>query len=161
MQEPRAVLIMSSRMSLNVQNHKYSFDSSPQLSSVTSSLTEQILSHLFSQVDPPCLHNASPHSPLRCIILWLTVLHLKASLAFLQEELSSNTDLVQSHRDRINKASNMVNIELFWKTYNRWTCLHAQARQGINTYIANKKQRVCIFPRSRRDLNIDRNSTFK
>lgn len=46
-------------------------------------------------------------------------LHLKASLAFLQEELSSNTDLVQSHRERINKASNMVNIELFWKTYNR------------------------------------------
>uniref|UniRef100_A0A3B5BNI5 Protein NDRG2 n=1 Tax=Stegastes partitus TaxID=144197 RepID=A0A3B5BNI5_9TELE len=68
-----------------------------KLSSVTSSLTEQILSHLFSQ-----------------------------------EELSSNTDLVQSHRDRINKASNGVNIELLWKTYN-----------------------------SRRDLNIDRNSTFK
>uniref|UniRef100_A0A3B4XAK2 NDRG family member 2 n=1 Tax=Seriola lalandi dorsalis TaxID=1841481 RepID=A0A3B4XAK2_SERLL len=68
-----------------------------KLSSVTSSLTEQILSHLFSQ-----------------------------------EELSSNTDLVQSHRDRISKAPNLVNIELLWKTYN-----------------------------SRRDLNIDRNSTFK
>uniref|UniRef100_A0A3Q1G6D1 NDRG family member 2 n=1 Tax=Acanthochromis polyacanthus TaxID=80966 RepID=A0A3Q1G6D1_9TELE len=68
-----------------------------KLSSVTSSLTEQILSHLFSQ-----------------------------------EELSSNTDLVQSHRERINKAPNGVNIELLWKTYN-----------------------------SRRDLNIDRNSTFK
>ncbi|XP_075884052.1 protein NDRG2 [Nelusetta ayraudi] len=68
-----------------------------KLSSVTSSLTEQILSHLFSQ-----------------------------------EELSSNTDLVQSHRERISKASNIINIELFWKTYN-----------------------------SRRDLNIDRNSSFK
>lgn len=68
-----------------------------KLSSVTSSLTEQILSHLFSQ-----------------------------------EELSSNTDLVQSHRERINKAPNGINIELLWKTYN-----------------------------SRRDLNIDRNSTFK
>uniref|UniRef100_A0A8C4DW20 NDRG family member 2 n=1 Tax=Dicentrarchus labrax TaxID=13489 RepID=A0A8C4DW20_DICLA len=68
-----------------------------KLSSVTSSLTEQIVSHLFSQ-----------------------------------EELSSNTDLVQSHRERISKASNLVNIELFWKTYN-----------------------------SRRDLNIDRNSSFK
>ncbi|CAB1420683.1 unnamed protein product [Pleuronectes platessa] len=68
-----------------------------KLSSVTSSLTEQILSHLFSQ-----------------------------------EELSSNTDLVQSHRERISKASNLVNIELLWKTYN-----------------------------SRRDLNIDRSSTFK
>uniref|UniRef100_A0A8C9X3H6 NDRG family member 2 n=1 Tax=Sander lucioperca TaxID=283035 RepID=A0A8C9X3H6_SANLU len=68
-----------------------------KLISVTSSLTEQILSHLFSQ-----------------------------------EELSSNTELVQSHRERISKASNLVNIELFWKTYN-----------------------------SRRDLNIDRNSTFK
>ncbi|KAG7221450.1 hypothetical protein INR49_017219 [Caranx melampygus] len=68
-----------------------------KLSSVTSSLTEQILSHLFSQ-----------------------------------EELSANTDLVQSHRDRIAKAPNLVNIELLWKTYN-----------------------------SRRDLNIDRNSTFK
>uniref|UniRef100_A0A3P8RP83 NDRG family member 2 n=1 Tax=Amphiprion percula TaxID=161767 RepID=A0A3P8RP83_AMPPE len=51
---------------------------------------------------------------------------------FLQEELSSNTDLVQSHRERINKAPNGINIELLWKTYN-----------------------------SRRDLNIDRNSTFK
>ncbi|KAA8582639.1 hypothetical protein FQN60_006310 [Etheostoma spectabile] len=68
-----------------------------KLISVTSSLTEQILSHLFSQ-----------------------------------EELSSNTELVQSHRERISKASNLVNIELFWKSYN-----------------------------SRRDLNIDRNSTFK
>uniref|UniRef100_A0A4W6EIX9 Protein NDRG2 n=1 Tax=Lates calcarifer TaxID=8187 RepID=A0A4W6EIX9_LATCA len=68
-----------------------------KLSSVTSSLTEQILSHLFSQ-----------------------------------EELSSNTDLVQSHRERISKASNLINIELLWKTYN-----------------------------SRRDLNIDRNCTFK
>uniref|UniRef100_A0A665VHV9 Protein NDRG2 n=1 Tax=Echeneis naucrates TaxID=173247 RepID=A0A665VHV9_ECHNA len=68
-----------------------------KLSSVTSSLSEQILSHLFSQ-----------------------------------DELSSNTDLVQSHRERIAKAPNLVNIELLWKTYN-----------------------------SRRDLNIDRNTTFK
>ncbi|XP_068443484.1 protein NDRG2 isoform X2 [Clinocottus analis] len=69
-----------------------------KLSSVTSSLTEQILSHLFSQ-----------------------------------EELSSNTELVQTHRARISKASNLVNIELFWKTYNS----------------------------SRRDLNIERNNSFK
>ncbi|XP_023201915.1 protein NDRG2 isoform X1 [Xiphophorus maculatus] len=68
-----------------------------KLSSVTSSLTEQILCHLFSQ-----------------------------------EELSANTDLVQSHRERISKAPNLANIELFWKTYN-----------------------------SRRDLNLDRNYTFK
>uniref|UniRef100_A0A4W6EIW5 Protein NDRG2 n=1 Tax=Lates calcarifer TaxID=8187 RepID=A0A4W6EIW5_LATCA len=56
-------------------------------------------------------------------------------LSFIQdymEELSSNTDLVQSHRERISKASNLINIELLWKTYN-----------------------------SRRDLNIDRNCTFK
>uniref|UniRef100_A0A8C5DFU9 Protein NDRG2 n=1 Tax=Gouania willdenowi TaxID=441366 RepID=A0A8C5DFU9_GOUWI len=68
-----------------------------KLSSVTHSLTEQILSHLFSQ-----------------------------------EELSSNTDIVQSHRDRISKAPNLINIEQLWKTYN-----------------------------SRRDLNIDRSCTFK
>uniref|UniRef100_A0A8C7WQ82 Protein NDRG2 n=1 Tax=Oryzias sinensis TaxID=183150 RepID=A0A8C7WQ82_9TELE len=68
-----------------------------KLSSVTSSLTEQILCHLFSQ-----------------------------------EELSSNTDVVQFHRERINKASNLVNIELFWKSYN-----------------------------GRRDLSLDRNYTFK
>ncbi|XP_067381151.1 protein NDRG2 isoform X4 [Channa argus] len=67
-----------------------------KLSAVTSSLTEQILSHLFSQ-----------------------------------EELSSNTDLVQSHREQISK-SNLANVELFWKNY-----------------------------QSRRDLNIDRTSTFK
>ncbi|XP_037118633.1 protein NDRG2 isoform X1 [Syngnathus acus] len=68
-----------------------------KLSSVTSSLTEQIMTHLFSQ-----------------------------------EELSSNTDVVQSHRERINKAPHLLNIELFWKSYN-----------------------------SRRDLNLDRSSTFK
>nr|XP_061810517.1 protein NDRG2-like isoform X2 [Nerophis lumbriciformis] len=68
-----------------------------KLSSVTSSLTEQIMSHLFSQ-----------------------------------EELSSNTDVVQSHRDRINKAPHLPNIELFWKNYN-----------------------------SRKDLNLDRSCTFK
>uniref|UniRef100_A0A3Q0QU89 NDRG family member 2 n=1 Tax=Amphilophus citrinellus TaxID=61819 RepID=A0A3Q0QU89_AMPCI len=68
-----------------------------KLSSVTSSLTEQILCHLFSQ-----------------------------------EELSSSTELVQSHRERISKAPNLFNIELLWKTYN-----------------------------SRRDLSIDRNSSFK
>uniref|UniRef100_A0A667WE99 NDRG family member 2 n=1 Tax=Myripristis murdjan TaxID=586833 RepID=A0A667WE99_9TELE len=49
-----------------------------------------------------------------------------------KEIMSSNTDLVQSHRERISKASNLTNIELFWKSYN-----------------------------SRRDLNIDRNCTFK
>lgn len=59
MQEPRVVLIMLWLMLLNIENHKYSFDSSPQLSSVTSSLTEQILSHLFSQVDQQCLQNVS------------------------------------------------------------------------------------------------------
>uniref|UniRef100_A0A8D3E7T4 Protein NDRG2 n=1 Tax=Scophthalmus maximus TaxID=52904 RepID=A0A8D3E7T4_SCOMX len=69
-----------------------------KLTSVTSSLSEQILTHLFSQ-----------------------------------EELSANTELVQAHRDRISKASNLINVELLWKTYN-----------------------------SRRDLNIDRSScTFK
>ncbi|KAL4007204.1 hypothetical protein ACER0C_001056 [Sarotherodon galilaeus] len=68
-----------------------------KLSSVTSSLTEQILCHLFSQ-----------------------------------EELSSSTDLVQSHRERISKASNLSNVELLWKSYN-----------------------------SRRDLIFDRNSAFK
>lgn len=40
-------------------------------------------------------------------------------LVFPQEEMSANTDLVQSHRDRISKASNLVNIELLWKNYNR------------------------------------------
>uniref|UniRef100_A0A3Q3AE11 NDRG family member 2 n=1 Tax=Kryptolebias marmoratus TaxID=37003 RepID=A0A3Q3AE11_KRYMA len=59
-----------------------------KLSSVTSTFTEQILCHLFSQ-----------------------------------EELSSNTDTVQSHRERISKASNLANIELFWKMYNRYNRL--------------------------------------
>lgn len=68
-----------------------------KLGSVTSSLTEQILSHLFSQ-----------------------------------EELSANTELVQTHRDRISKAANLTNVELLWKSFN-----------------------------SRRDLNIDRTCTFK
>uniref|UniRef100_W5KP27 NDRG family member 2 n=1 Tax=Astyanax mexicanus TaxID=7994 RepID=W5KP27_ASTMX len=66
-----------------------------KISTLTSSLTEQILSHLFSQ-----------------------------------EELSANTELVQSHRDRLTKAPNLINMELFFKSY------------------------------SRRDLNIDRNSTL-
>ncbi|XP_076868113.1 protein NDRG2 isoform X2 [Brachyhypopomus gauderio] len=51
---------------------------------------------------------------------------------FSQKEISGNTDLVQSHRERISKAPNLVNMDLFWKSYN-----------------------------SRRDLNIDRSSTLK
>ncbi|XP_067299031.1 protein NDRG2-like [Pseudorasbora parva] len=68
-----------------------------KLSNLTSSLLDQILSHLFSQ-----------------------------------EELSANTDLVQSHRERLAKAPNAINIELFWKSY-----------------------------LGRRDLSIERNNTFK
>lgn len=68
-----------------------------KISAVTSSLTEQIMSHLFSQ-----------------------------------EELSSRTDLVQSYRERISKSPLLANMEQFWKAYN-----------------------------GRRDLNIDRNYTFK
>uniref|UniRef100_A0A8C7MUK3 Protein NDRG2 n=1 Tax=Oncorhynchus kisutch TaxID=8019 RepID=A0A8C7MUK3_ONCKI len=68
-----------------------------KITTLTSSITEQILSHLFSQ-----------------------------------EEMSANADLVRSHRDRISKAPNLINIELFWRSYN-----------------------------SRRDLIIDRNSNFK
>uniref|UniRef100_A0A8C2PR01 NDRG family member 2 n=2 Tax=Cyprinus carpio TaxID=7962 RepID=A0A8C2PR01_CYPCA len=68
-----------------------------KLSNLTSSLSDQILSHLFSQ-----------------------------------EEMSANTELIQTHKERIAKAPNLINIELFWKSY-----------QG------------------RRDLNIERNNTFK
>ncbi|KAL4618295.1 protein NDRG2 isoform X1 [Arapaima gigas] len=68
-----------------------------KLTMLTSSLTEQVLGHLFSQ-----------------------------------EELSANTDLVQSHRERLLKSTNISNVELFWKSYN-----------------------------SRRDLNIDRSSPLK
>ncbi|XP_016107569.1 protein NDRG2-like [Sinocyclocheilus grahami] len=49
-----------------------------------------------------------------------------------QEEMSANTELIQTHRERISKAPNLINIELFWKSY-----------QG------------------RRDLNVERNNTFK
>uniref|UniRef100_A0AAZ3PNV6 NDRG family member 2 n=1 Tax=Oncorhynchus tshawytscha TaxID=74940 RepID=A0AAZ3PNV6_ONCTS len=35
--------------------------------------------------------------------------------------LLSNADLVRSHRDRISKAPNLINIELFWRSYNRYT----------------------------------------
>uniref|UniRef100_A0A8C7QM40 Protein NDRG2 n=1 Tax=Oncorhynchus mykiss TaxID=8022 RepID=A0A8C7QM40_ONCMY len=48
------------------------------------------------------------------------------------EEMSANADLVKSHRDRISKAPNLMNIELFWRGYN-----------------------------SRRDLILDRTSNFK
>uniref|UniRef100_A0A8C7PYN6 NDRG family member 2 n=1 Tax=Oncorhynchus mykiss TaxID=8022 RepID=A0A8C7PYN6_ONCMY len=57
-----------------------------KITTLTSSITEQILSHLFSQ-----------------------------------EEMSANADLVRSHRDRISKAPNLINIELFWRSYNRYT----------------------------------------
>uniref|UniRef100_A0A3P8XR54 Protein NDRG2 n=1 Tax=Esox lucius TaxID=8010 RepID=A0A3P8XR54_ESOLU len=38
---------------------------------------------------------------------------------FSQEEMSANGDLVKSHRQRISKAPNFINTELFWKSYNR------------------------------------------
>uniref|UniRef100_A0A3B3UH58 NDRG family member 2 n=1 Tax=Poecilia latipinna TaxID=48699 RepID=A0A3B3UH58_9TELE len=62
---------------------------------------------------------------------WMDWAAHKKTLQF-TSSFSSNTDLVQSHRERISKAPNLANIELFWKTYN-----------------------------SRRDLNLDRNYTFK
>uniref|UniRef100_A0A674NHU5 Protein NDRG2 n=1 Tax=Takifugu rubripes TaxID=31033 RepID=A0A674NHU5_TAKRU len=65
-----------------------------------------------------------------CLSIWMSPPLTLRCLPLLR--MSANTDLVQSHRDRISKASNLVNIELLWKNYN-----------------------------SRRDLNIDRNSTFK
>nr|XP_055050786.1 protein NDRG2 [Misgurnus anguillicaudatus] len=68
-----------------------------KLSNLTSSLSDQILNHLFSQ-----------------------------------EEISANTELIQSHKERIIKAPNLNNIELFWKSY-----------------------------LGRGDLNIDRNNSFK
>lgn len=68
-----------------------------KLSNLTSSLSDQILSHHFSQ-----------------------------------EEMSANTELIQTHRQRISKAPNLINIELFWKSY-----------------------------LGRRDLNIERNNSFK
>ncbi len=34
-----------------------------------------------------------------------------------QEEMSANTELIQTHRQRISKAPNLINIELFWKSY--------------------------------------------
>uniref|UniRef100_A0A6Q2XJW8 Protein NDRG2 n=1 Tax=Esox lucius TaxID=8010 RepID=A0A6Q2XJW8_ESOLU len=37
---------------------------------------------------------------------------------FSQEEMSANGDLVKSHRQRISKAPNFINTELFWKSYN-------------------------------------------
>ncbi|KAK7171230.1 hypothetical protein R3I94_001232 [Phoxinus phoxinus] len=68
-----------------------------KLSNLTSSLTDQIMTHLFSQ-----------------------------------EELSGNTELIQTHRERLAKAPNAINMELFWKSY-----------------------------LGRRDLSIERNNTFK
>uniref|UniRef100_A0A4W4HJ35 Protein NDRG2 n=1 Tax=Electrophorus electricus TaxID=8005 RepID=A0A4W4HJ35_ELEEL len=40
---------------------------------------------------------------------------------FSQKEITGNTDLVQSHRERISNAPNLVNMELFWKSFNRYT----------------------------------------
>uniref|UniRef100_A0A672KXG4 Protein NDRG2 n=1 Tax=Sinocyclocheilus grahami TaxID=75366 RepID=A0A672KXG4_SINGR len=60
-----------------------------KLSNLTSSLTDQILSHLFSQ-----------------------------------EEMSANTELIQTHRERVSKAPNLINIELFWKSYQGHSLLY-------------------------------------
>nr|XP_014431471.1 protein NDRG4 [Pelodiscus sinensis] len=55
----------------------------PQLSGLTSSLPDTVLSHLFSQ-----------------------------------EELVSNTELVQSYRQQIGSVVNQYNLQLFWNMYN-------------------------------------------
>ena len=36
-----------------------------------------------------------------------------------QEELVSNTELVQSYRQQISNVVNQVNLQLFWNMYNR------------------------------------------
>uniref|UniRef100_A0A3B3QKD4 NDRG family member 2 n=1 Tax=Paramormyrops kingsleyae TaxID=1676925 RepID=A0A3B3QKD4_9TELE len=59
-----------------------------KFTTLTSSFTEQILGHLFSQ-----------------------------------EELSTNTE-VQRQRERLSKSTNLPNVELFWKGYNRYTHTH-------------------------------------
>uniref|UniRef100_A0A3Q1MBA1 NDRG family member 4 n=1 Tax=Bos taurus TaxID=9913 RepID=A0A3Q1MBA1_BOVIN len=55
----------------------------PQLSGLTSTLPDTVLSHLFSQ-----------------------------------EELVSNTELVQSYRQQISNVVNQANLQLFWNMYN-------------------------------------------
>ncbi|XP_059856277.1 protein NDRG4 isoform X2 [Delphinus delphis] len=55
----------------------------PQLSSLTSTLPDTVLSHLFRQ-----------------------------------EELVSNTELVQSYRQQIGNVVNQANLQLFWNMYN-------------------------------------------
>ena len=37
-----------------------------------------------------------------------------------QEELVSNTELVQSYRQQISNVVNQANLQLFWNMYNRW-----------------------------------------
>lgn len=45
--------------------------------------------------------------------------HFLICCVFLQEELMSNTELVQSYRQQINNTVNQFNLQLFWNMYNR------------------------------------------
>lgn len=47
-----------------------------------------------------------------------------------QEELVSNTELVQSYRQQISNVVNQANLQLFWNMYNRCVCVGSPSPQG-------------------------------
>eukprot|EP00069_Balaena_mysticetus_P007783 bmy_05659T0 len=87
-----------------------------KLSSLTSTLPDTVLSHLFRQgplrPEVPPLSQSPSVAP-----------HRSAARALIprpraQEELVSNTELVQSYRQQIGNVVNQANLQLFWNMYN-------------------------------------------
>lgn len=107
------------------------FPSLLQLSGLTSTLPDTVLSHLFSQVRGGSdstwgvcrgrgyrRDSASLGGRLLQIQQGQVIAPLPPSGA--QEELVNNTELVQSYRQQISSVVNQANLQLFWNMYNRY-----------------------------------------
>lgn len=57
-------------------------------------------------------------------------LSLPSPSSHAQEELVSNTELVQSYRQQISNVVNQANLQLFWNMYNRCGCPRAPWEGG-------------------------------
>lgn len=74
-----------------------------------------------------------------CFVVFLIKKH---NCVLFQEELSSRTDLVQSHRERISKSPLLANMEQFWKAYNG--CIHSQLLLHLNCWSRQQTQCFCF-----------------
>lgn len=126
------------------------FPSLLQLSGLTSTLPDTVLSHLFSQVSggSDCTwgvgrgYRRDSASLGGRLLQGRVIVPLPPSRA--QEELVNNTELVQSYRQQISNVVNQANLQLFWNMYNRYGCPRAPW-EGAAQAVPSSAPSACIW----------------